>query len=625
MSNDWKQKYLAKLDQFESKQKEWDELEEFLRQASSRLALAAEGSSKSLDKLLPKLRKSLRQGENQLKLGLIMDEVSDELIRLDKIKNSNPSQEARLLSALLKTLTLSPEMTDKSQKLQKLLENKSVKDENKLIKEFSTFFSQCLSISHKSGSNKQGQQSEGFFSRLLSTLADDKPASENNKTLEKIADATNDLPSLIPKDIKDPEEKEAFEKSVTATLQNILEVFIDSLDYPLAQRNLLKDQLFTIKPTKEVHVLLEELARVIRANNLLNGSNNHHQSALAHEILIQLLESIPLKAELKKQADALKKDFSKGIKNSDLPNALEAIAKLISKMQLDSHKEQKAFESFLVNVKNRLKEVDNYLSKNLSEHKDSWQKGIALGKKVTEQVKGIGKSFSQATDIKALENDVKSKINDILEHVDHYKQGENQRVKRVQQQNELLKKKIEQLEAESDQLKNTIVNSQREAYTDPLTGLPNRLAYEQFLAEEYARWKRYHENLLLMVWDIDYFKKVNDTYGHQAGDEVLTKVGQLLQSNLRETDFTARFGGEEFVSLLPNTSLGGGYKIAEKVRELIEQLDLQYKEQKISLTISCGISLFATNDTPDIVFERADKALYQAKSQGRNRCVIAQE
>jgi len=626
MSDEWKQKYLSKLDQFETKQKEWDSLEEFLRQTSSRLALAAEGSSKTLDKLLPKLRKSLRKGENQTKLTLIMNDVSDELIRLDKIKNSQPSNEARLFNEILKSLSLSPDMVDKSLKLKKLLQNKSADNEQKLIKEFSAFFSQCLSISHKHGKSGQEQTNEGFFSRLISTLSDEKTAQD--KTADKRNNEINaDLPPLIPRDLKDPEEKEAFEKSVTATLQNILEVFIDSLDYPLAQRNLLKDQLFTIKPTKEVHVLLEELARVIRANNKLNSTaqNNTQQSALAHEILIQLLESIPLKAELKKQADELKKNFAKGINNNELPNALEAIAKLISKMQLDSRKEQKAFEAFLVNVTNRLKEVDNYLSKNLSEHKDSWQKGVALGKKVTEQVKGIGRSISQATDIKALENDVKSKINNILEHLDSYKQTENQRVQRIQQQNDLLKQKIEQLESESQQLKATIVNSQREAYTDPLTGLPNRLAYDEFLTEEYARWKRYHENLLLIVWDIDYFKKVNDTYGHQAGDEVLKKVAQLLQSNLRETDFTARFGGEEFVSLMPNTSLGGGYKIAEKIRELIEQLELSYKDQKILITISCGISLFAKGDTPDMVFERADKALYQAKSQGRNRCVIAQE
>ena len=141
----------------------------------------------------------------------------------------------------------------------------------------------------------------------------------------------------------------------------------------------------------------------------------------------------------------------------------------------------------------------------------------------------------------------------------------------------------------------------------------------------YARWERYHENLLLIIWDIDFFKKVNDTYGHQGGDEVLKMVAQLLRQQLRKPDFIARFGGEEFVSLLPNTSLGAGFKVADKMRNAVQDLEFTYKDNVIPITISCGISLFGTGDKPGDVFERADKALYQAKEQGRNRCVIAQD
>ena len=128
-----------------------------------------------------------------------------------------------------------------------------------------------------------------------------------------------------------------------------------------------------------------------------------------------------------------------------------------------------------------------------------------------------------------------------------------------------------------------------------------------------------------MVWDIDFFKQVNDTYGHQAGDKVLKVVASLLNKNLRETDFISRFGGEEFVSLMPETTLGGGYKVAEKIRESVEKLEFHYRGNNVKVTISCGISLFMENDTAERAFSRADKALYQAKEQGRNRCVIAKE
>ena len=102
-------------------------------------------------------------------------------------------------------------------------------------------------------------------------------------------------------------------------------------------------------------------------------------------------------------------------------------------------------------------------------------------------------------------------------------------------------------------------------------------------------------------------------------------MANLLQKNLRETDFISRFGGEEFVGLMPETTLGGGFKIAEKVRHSIEQLEFHYRGSKVKVTISCGISLFWENDTPETAFNRADKALYQAKDEGRNRCVIAKE
>ncbi len=127
-----------------------------------------------------------------------------------------------------------------------------------------------------------------------------------------------------------------------------------------------------------------------------------------------------------------------------------------------------------------------------------------------------------------------------------------------------------------------------------------------------------------MVWGIDFFKQVNERYGHQAGDKVLKVVAQVLQKNLRETDFVARFGGEEFVSLMPETTLGGGYKVVEKIRGIIEKLEFHYRGDNVKVTISCGISLFVENDIPDSAFSRADKALYQAKEQGCNRCIIAQ-
>src|SRR6185503_7175829 len=117
--------------------------------------------------------------------------------------------------------------------------------------------------------------------------------------------------------------------------------------------------------------------------------------------------------------------------------------------------------------------------------------------------------------------------------------------------------------------------------------------------------------------------RINDQLGHDAGDRLLRAVAELMTRNKREPDFLARLGGEEFVLLLPSTSLAEGLIAAEKLRKTIEAATFQHKGQREKVTISCGLTEFRTGDTPDAVYDRADRALYAAKQQGRNRCVTA--
>jgi len=652
-TNDWKQKYLNKLDQLETSEKEWGRFEEFFRQTTSRLALAAEGASSLLDSKLLLLRKAIRNGEGQVKLAIIMEDISTELVRLDKLKAVQKQGSSGFLLKIVDSLSISPEMDKKSRRLKKHLNAKKPPEDEVLVQEFGDFFKHCLVIAKKMGEESaksgEGEKKGSFFSRILGSINSDdnidEPEPENippdNQQAEQpiIEASQEDSSSISLNDGEDrdgedknddrldflpPDNLQAVEKSVTESLHNILDGFIESLDYPEETKKLLREKLFSIKPTKEVHVLLGDLAQMLRRPNLFEEGEALAQTE-THEILIRLLEFIPLDDKFQEQADQLKKDFSKGISHKELPTALEAIAKLIGSMQQQNQDGQKQFENFLVSVTGRLKEVDEFLNTDLKEHKLSWESGVNLDNAVKEHVKGIGESVSGAKDINELEASVQGRLDTLLAQVEKHRKDENKRVKRIQQQNQNLKERVHSLEQETGDLRNSIIASQEKALLDALTRLPNRMAYDQRVDEEFERWKRYHENLLLMVWDIDFFKSVNDTYGHKAGDKVLRIVAKLLRENLRKTDFIARYGGEEFVSLLPETSLGGGFKIAEKMREAVQELDFHYRDQKVQLTISCGISLFADGDDPERVFERADGALYQAKKQGRNRCVIAQD
>lgn len=160
------------------------------------------------------------------------------------------------------------------------------------------------------------------------------------------------------------------------------------------------------------------------------------------------------------------------------------------------------------------------------------------------------------------------------------------------------------------------------AITDPLTKLANRRYFIERAEKEFARFKRKDTPGCLLMLDIDHFKKVNDTYGHGVGDDVLVAFTQVLQQALRETDLAGRLGGEEFAILLPQESLPGAETLAERVRRRVEALVIDAEQQQIKITVSIGVAQFQSEDNNiEQVIAHADKALYTAKRQGRNRVI----
>jgi diguanylate cyclase (GGDEF)-like protein len=161
------------------------------------------------------------------------------------------------------------------------------------------------------------------------------------------------------------------------------------------------------------------------------------------------------------------------------------------------------------------------------------------------------------------------------------------------------------------------------ATTDGLTGLTNHKHFQQRLLEEFCRALRHRKFLSLILIDIDHFKLVNDTYGHQAGDQALRIMGKILRTNMRIHDVPARYGGEEFAILLPESSSEGAKTLAEKLRVLLEKAFFSYGEHKVRFTISIGVATASSDmSKPADLIRTADQALYQAKEGGRNRCIV---
>ena len=182
--------------------------------------------------------------------------------------------------------------------------------------------------------------------------------------------------------------------------------------------------------------------------------------------------------------------------------------------------------------------------------------------------------------------------------------------------NKAMKHKVDELYSMTNSLEEKV-------YKDNLTGINNRENFENFFVIEILNAKQNNQMLSLLIFDIDNFKLINDTYGHQAGDIILVEIAALIGSKIKNGDIFARWGGEEFVILTPMTSLDGAYTLAENLRNLVENHSFSYVEKNI--TISFGVAQLGSDDDKETLFKQADEALYRAKGLGRNRVEMSRK
>lgn len=184
----------------------------------------------------------------------------------------------------------------------------------------------------------------------------------------------------------------------------------------------------------------------------------------------------------------------------------------------------------------------------------------------------------------------------------------------------------QELAAANESLREKNKQLEELSITDSLTGLYNRSHLMDTLAGEVARSRRHNRPFTLLIMDIDHFKRYNDTYGHLAGDEALRRTGFLLKESIRSSDYASRYGGEEFILILPETGAEDGVELAERIRNQIAEKEMGSDGSPLKVTVSVGVASFPTDgDDPHSLMKRADAALYEAKRRGRNRVVMSGE
>jgi len=288
-------------------------------------------------------------------------------------------------------------------------------------------------------------------------------------------------------------------------------------------------------------------------------------------------------------------------KLNELKSVLEKV-----KPELDSSS-GKAFKQFFEKRIEDEKRIKN-------EKKELKEMVVTLGDTIKEFAVfsgGVGENLTAHID-KMRESEV---TNEILEIKDQIISEAN----KIKEETQTLKVELDKYKEKTSELTKRLEQSEADALIDSLTGAFNRNAYNIEIVRFIKEFERYKYPFAIVILDIDYFKKVNDTYGHAKGDEILKIVAALVKSAIRETDKIFRYGGEEFVIWMPKMETNTAIQASDKIRRVIEEQNWNAIAKGLEVTASFGISCVKEDDTTATVFNRADKALYRAKNNGRNQ------
>ncbi|NQY25877.1 MAG: diguanylate cyclase [Piscirickettsiaceae bacterium] len=338
-------------------------------------------------------------------------------------------------------------------------------------------------------------------------------------------------------------------------------------------------------------------------------------------VLIQLLERIALPTNLSKKATKIRHQLEPGIDDDQLPAVINDIADIMSTLGSQAVTEKQEYEKFLQTLTERLNELDQHISQASNEEIKAIKERDVISQAVKDQVSGLRTHVENSGDLEQLKSSVNNHLDTLNQHFEQYKKSDHDQFDKSQKQINELNKRLKDMEKESHELREAVKKSRKSALKDTLTGIWNRQALNEIMEKEYDRWQRYQRPLSIVIWDIDFFKRVNDSYGHDAGDKVLKTIARIFQQATRDADFIARFGGEEFVGVFPETRLEDALALANKIREKIATSKFHYEQKPVPITASAGLATFRPGDSIEDVFKRADKALYQAKGTGRNRCI----
>jgi diguanylate cyclase len=568
---DWKQEYAQTLKELDAKEKEWNLQQQDTLKTVLRLTFAFQGSNDILDKKLLDLKEALKQSGTNAIPQKEIEEIVQAILKHKKDKDADTSRTNLLITNVIQLLSGNNQYekySDKVREISNALQDSSVNP----ITRLKPINDVITNINKSSTKDKQKPDTFKVFLKRLS---------EHENTESTLAE-------LCKKSILLTNEQEKL-KAINSCIEKIN-----------SQQN--------------------------KGESKKDGKPSvNNESDFNITQLVTLLDWVTIPGKSQAKLDTLKQQLELRNDGTDIGNLLRRIALTISNAYMQIQSELTETEGFLKKVTHQLNELTLQIADIETLENESFSNSVTLNAEMEKQIKLIQSGVNESDTIENIKKTINTRIEALQNNMDQFFHAEQTRKKQTNNHHEELISRLSKMEKETEKLRECIEVERSKAYKDALTGIPNRMAFDERINQEHSRQKRYKNNLTLCLIDIDKFKNVNDTYGHKAGDIVLRTVAEKCASKVRECDFFCRYGGEEFALILPETNLSSAIVVAETLRSSIEKCPFQYGEQIVPVTISCGLAEVKDNESLDAVFKRADEALYKAKDSGRNCCITEEQ
>jgi diguanylate cyclase (GGDEF)-like protein len=562
----WKDKFQAAVKELDAKAGEWQALEDILRKAIGRLSIVGRSIDSALDQQLKDIQRFSHEKQDH-KLPKALQQLGNIVASLDDDQSipvtANSFEPSSILLAMLQDIQL-----DEKQRT-----------------ELKTVCANLLQLIAKGTDQRSIEPQIALLSEIIS----------NN---------------LIPA------------ANTPDTVRFFLFQLVSLLKLNDHNQQIISRQ-FDLKG-KLTQTELLNLADVINSQLSNTSEPKGTSTTVSMEVIIcSLLERLAIAQGASAKIDEIQAKIEKGIADDEWAEILGDIVDSVSLALKKLSDEKSGLENFILTITEQLGGITDVITKDSEDEASGWIDTLSLQELLQSGIITIKENVNAVQDIKQLKAIVSYNIDSFRGGLESYVVRANQRHDAIEARNEMLSNKIAQMELETGELQQRLAVNRKKLRFDTLTGTRNRLAYNEQIVQELAQWERYGTPFSYAILDIDHFKHVNDKYGHNAGDRALRLTAQLMQKHVRKSDALFRIGGEEFVLILSNTSAVEAEPLITKLRKGVADSGLHFKQERVLLTLSAGITESAAKDNIQNMYERADAALYRAKDAGRNCQFVA--